>query len=126
MRPLLAQVFGFARPVIEGRLQDEIRALVRQIADGDPLAPIQIPREGGLPVAAIGVLWSAEFHHEADGRVGVVVRQTGKTLIHLRLSRRGGGWRIVEADAAWLTTVLRDRLVPRAAPTYAPQEGPRN
>ncbi|MBM3450697.1 MAG: hypothetical protein FJX78_06910 [Armatimonadetes bacterium] len=126
MRPLFAQLFGLARPVIEQRLRDEIRVVVRQIADGDPKAPLQIPREGGWPAAVVAVLWGAEFTTEPDGRVSVVVRQKEKTVIHLRLARQSDQWRIVEADARWLSSVLRDRLVPGAVPDFPKPEQPRN
>ncbi|MDR7387695.1 MAG: hypothetical protein QN191_02765 [Armatimonadota bacterium] len=122
VRPLLRGVFGLARGQVQRRVEEELRTLLRRVAEGHPDAPVQLPRWGGFPVSLAAVLWFVDVQWLSADRVRLSAGPADQPWLRVEMAWRTDRWVVVAADREWVAALLRPRLVrPEASPPGSPE-----
>ncbi|GBD30773.1 hypothetical protein HRbin32_01882 [bacterium HR32] len=119
-RPVLHGLFGLARSEVQRRVEEELRATVRRIAQGSPEAPVQLPRWGGFPVSLAAVAWFTDVQWLAPDRVRLSAGPGDRPWVRVEMAWRAGRWVVVAADRGWVAGLLAGTVAPRPGQRASP------
>lgn len=122
VRPLLRGVFGLARGQVQRRVEEELRLMLRRIAEGHPQAPVQLPRWGGLGVSLGAVLYFADVQWLGADRVKVSAGPQDRPWFRVEMTWRQDRWVVVAVDREWVAQRVRLHLGP-STPERGATEG---
>ncbi len=123
-QPVFRGLFRLARGEIQRRVEEELRSLVRRVAEGSPQAPVQLPRWGGFPVSLAAVVWFADVEWLAPDRVRLHAGPADRPWVRVEMAWRKDRWVVVAVDRAWVASLLLGPGASRSNEPSSPQHLP--